>query len=42
MIGNDQQNPLSVRTSGDTHAGSFIVPNIVTPTPRAAKNRETR
>ena len=32
MIGNDQQNPLSVRTSGDTHAGSFIVPTIATHT----------
>ena len=41
MIGNDQQNPLSVRTSGDTHAGSFIVPNIVTNTTGRQETRNT-
>ena len=30
MTSREQQNPLSVRTSGDTHTGSFIVPNIAT------------
>ena len=41
MIGNDQQNPLSVRMSGDTHVGSFIVPNIVTNTAGHQEPRNT-
>ena len=41
MISNDQQNPLSVRTSGDTDAGSFIVPNIATNTMGHQETRNT-
>ena len=41
MTGNDQQNPLSVRTAGDTHAGSFIVPTIATNTMGHQEPRNT-
>ena len=41
MMENDQQNPLSVRTSGDTHAGSFIVPTMATNTTGRQEPRNT-